>query len=176
MLVGLVTFIWLPDSPSRTLCLSERERELASSRIQKRIEGTQMESFSVVITSRIAWGFAIIFLLLVTPLSTIGYYLPTLIGAMGFSTLVSNLLTVPVYACAFVSIIAFSRVADVYQCHGVVVMICASLAIVGFGGLILGTYFSNAVISLLFITIANVGIMSAIPPNLAWVSQHYSGR
>ena len=177
MIAGVLTFIWLPDSPAAALCLSPQERELARLRIpQKREPSTQWEGLSRVLKSPIAWSFAVVYLLIVIPLYTIGYYLPTLIAEMGFGTLTSNLLTVPVYASAFVCIILFSRVADVYQCHGAVVVTCSLIAFVGFGGLVIGTHFSVTSLSFVFITVANVGVMASVPPLLAWVSQRYYGR
>lgn len=53
--------------------------------------------------------------MLCTGAQTIQYFIPTLIGAMGWTGYVGQYYTIPLYACAFVFILTAAFLADHYQ-------------------------------------------------------------
>ncbi|KAF7525051.1 hypothetical protein G7054_g11215 [Neopestalotiopsis clavispora] len=64
--------------------------------------------------------------------TSLSNFIPDIIKGLGYESIQAQLMTVIVYCAALVGILAASRVADKLQRRGVIIMVCAALAVVGY--------------------------------------------
>jgi MFS family permease len=104
--------------------------------------------------------------MLCTGAQTIQYFVPTLIGALGWTGYDGQYHTIPLYACAFVCILVFCFSADRTQKKPLFIMIASGLGMVFF---IIVTAVTNHMVQYVFIILA-FGMVYALPPLiLTWV-------
>jgi hypothetical protein len=104
--------------------------------------------------------------MLCTGAQTIQYFVPTLIGALGWTGFIGQYHTIPLYASAFVCILVFCFTADRLQKKPLFISIAAGLGTVFF---IIVTVVRNHIIQYVFIIFA-FGCVYALPPLiLTWV-------
>ena len=114
--------------------------------------------------------FALLFLADLVAVYSVSFYLPTIIGEMGFDDLVSNLLTAPIYAFSALSILLSARNSDRLHERAWHVVCLGIFACLGFLLLTLGTHFDAAPASLVGIAVANAAAQSNMPIILSWLS------
>jgi hypothetical protein len=104
--------------------------------------------------------------MLCTGAQSIQYFVPTLIGALGWTGYDGQYHTIPLYACAFVCILVFCFSADRTQKKPLFIMIASGLGMVFF---IIVTAVTNHMVQYVFIILA-FGMVYALPPLiLTWV-------
>ncbi|KKP05775.1 hypothetical protein THAR02_02149 [Trichoderma harzianum] len=118
------------------------------------------------------YGYTWIFIGCTIPLYAFSLFLPTIIAAMGHSGTHAQLLTVPPYVCAAVRTVLIDFFADKMKWRGYCNLAAATLGIVGFA-LLLGSSRPNIQYAGTFL--GAMGIYSAIPNNLSWVSNNTEG-
>lgn len=119
---AVVAFFILPDYPANTKRLSDRERELAIRRLQED-QGISQTEDSVHISSGQAllqavrsWKVWILVAgyMVIVGSSTLSYFYPTLVAGLGYSAVDAQFMVVPIYAVAFVCVIATGIFGDKY--------------------------------------------------------------
>lgn len=139
--VGLWSWMVLPDYPSTTKFLTPEERLLAAQRLAyDGLANTQgadghmgeWKAVKMCFSDWRVWAFVVMVCnqssrqgfekkradpqyMLCTGAQTIQYFVPTLIGALGWTGYTGQYFTIPLYACAFVFILAASFLADRFQ-------------------------------------------------------------
>ena len=194
ILVGAFAMMRLPTTPDspRTTWLTEEEKDIAIERCRnverpssspETPDTTTLPSSSStfqdtvgVLTRPLLWGFALVYLLIVIPLYSIGYYLPTICKELGYDDLYANLLTLPCYLFAAVIILLVAHISDKTGSPAGCVTILSSVFAVMYSLVALGSYESVSTLSFFAIAFANSCIMASVPPFLAWLSTSFSKR
>ncbi|KAF9477800.1 MFS general substrate transporter [Pholiota conissans] len=140
VLLGVVTYFYLPNRPESTVYLTERERKIAVERMNRDSSG---DMGAVVNKAHILAAFrdwrlyvgGVIYFGLNCALASIGAFLPTIIATLGFTNALAQLLTVPPYVVAAIVMVSFSFSSDRLQSRGIFMAI--SSAIGGLGYLLL---------------------------------------
>ncbi|WVQ85806.1 hypothetical protein IAT38_007974 [Cryptococcus sp. DSM 104549] len=172
--LGLFTWYFMPDWPSTTRFLSGEERVLAAQRLAYdglgNTAGAQghighFQAMKMAACDWRTWIFVVLYMLS-TGAQTIQYFVPTLVGALGWTGYLGQFRTIPLYACAFVFILGFCWAADHYQKKPLAITIAASLGTVFF---IIVTATTNHMVQYVFLIFA-FGCVYALPPLiLTWV-------
>jgi len=140
VILGVVTYYYLPNRPESTTYLTERERKIAVERMNR---GTSGDIGAVVNRAHVMAAFrdwrlyvgGVIYFGLNCALASIGAFLPTIIATLGFTNALAQLLTVPPYVVSAIVMVAFSFSSDRLQSRGILMAI--SSAIGGLGYLLL---------------------------------------
>jgi peptidoglycan/LPS O-acetylase OafA/YrhL len=105
--------------------------------------------------------------MLSTGAQTIQYFVPTLIGALGWTGYIGQYHTIPLYACAFVFILAASFGSDYYQNKPAFI---TGLAAGGCVCFIICVASTNHIVQYVFIIFGLGFIYATCPLVLIWVS------
>lgn len=104
--------------------------------------------------------------MLVTGSQTIQYFVPTLIGAIGWTGYDGQYHTIPLYASALVFILVFCFLSDHYQNKANFISLAAGMGVIFF---IITVASTNQIVQYVFIILA-FGSVYALPPlSLTWV-------
>ena len=135
----------LPTSPAkaRTWLLTEHERDVAVQR-SKRAHNTsearlELKKVPHVLLSWHMWLMIIIGCGGHFCLSSLSNFLPAIIQSFGYTSVRAQLFSVIVYACAFVGIIFWARVADMTGARGITLAASTVGGVVGYAILVAGT-------------------------------------
>ncbi|KAF9220053.1 MFS general substrate transporter [Gyrodon lividus] len=136
ILVGLLAALVMVDYPATAKFLTAEERSFV---IQKRARGAAqddehdaVQQVWAAFTDWQVWALSIIQLSFATPMYGIAYFLPTLINSFGYSTSISQLLTVPPYLLATVIILTFAYFSDKLRLRWPFVFAAQLLSLVGY--------------------------------------------
>lgn len=115
--LGLVAFFWLPATPSTAWFLNEEERAIAKSRQLRDGSGKVEEEFRLRECFQ-TWNdpkftaWCVIALTYPVAFSTTANFLPLILKRLKFSTVITNLLTVPPNLVGFVVLLAVTHSSD----------------------------------------------------------------
>ena len=121
--LGCFTWYFMPDWPSTTKFLSPEERLLAAQRLAydglANTQGAQgqlghWEACKMCFRDWRTWILVFMYMMC-TGAQTIQYFVPTLVSNLGWKSYSAQYHTIPLYACAFVFILAFGFGADYTQ-------------------------------------------------------------
>ncbi|WVW80803.1 hypothetical protein I302_102790 [Kwoniella bestiolae CBS 10118] len=172
--VGCFTWYFMPDWPSTTKFLTPEERLLAAQRLAfdglANTGGAQghIGHWQAIKMVLVDWrtGMFVFLYMLCTGAQTIQYFVPTLIGALGWTGYVGQYHTIPLYACAFVFILGFCFTADRLKKKPEAIVLASSLGVIFF---IIVTATTKHMVQYVFIILA-FGCVYALPPLiLTWV-------
>ncbi|KAH0580795.1 hypothetical protein H2248_011952 [Termitomyces sp. 'cryptogamus'] len=146
VLLGVLTFFFLPNRPESTTYLTESEREIAVERMNRATSG---DTGAVVNRAHVVLAFkdwriyvgGVIYFGLNCALASISAFLPTILTTLGYSNARAQLFTVPPYAVAAAVLLSFSYSSDRLQSRGL--FMTASCCIGGIGYLLLLTVHEN---------------------------------
>lgn len=171
-------FAWavLPDWPSTTRWLSREETLVAVRRLQ--LDGiatsgsTIDENPSHGSALRLAvtdWRLypLVLMYMLVTGSQTIQYFVPALVGHLGYSGYALQYMTIPIYSVAFIGIVIFSFLSDWKKERALFISIAAGIAALSF---IITASVSSPKVKYAFLCFAVGGVYAASPLTLLWVS------
>lgn len=134
---GLIVLVVLPPVPERVRWgFTKEEKRLLVIRTWE-ANNTPNATFKwsqVHVTFRdpMFYSFAVIFSACQIALTSLGSFLPAIIKSMQYSSVEAQLMTVPVYACAFVLTIAFGFIADRYGRRGLCIAMSSSFSLLGY--------------------------------------------
>ncbi|WWC65223.1 uncharacterized protein I303_107837 [Kwoniella dejecticola CBS 10117] len=172
--VGCFTWYFMPDWPSTTKFLTGEERLLAAQRLAydglANTGGAQghighWQACKMVLVDWRTYMFIFLYMLC-TGAQTIQYFVPTLIGALGWTGYTGQYHTIPLYAAAFVFILGFCFTADRLQRKPEAITLAATLGTVFF---IIVVSTTTHMVQYVFLILA-FGCVYALPPLiLTWV-------
>ncbi|KAL8281510.1 hypothetical protein RQP46_006194 [Phenoliferia psychrophenolica] len=125
VLVGLTAFLWVPGYPHDATFLTSREREILLARLAADGDSADREPFQ---WSQVWSAFK-------DPLViaySLSLFLPTIIAGLGYASWKAQLMTVPPYAMAFMSMIGFAYVSHIFNRRGIFIIVGAGVAILGY--------------------------------------------
>lgn len=195
VLFGVALFFLLPGSPSTCRFLTSRERELVTRRLAVDTPGGQEaiddETFSwievkksltsphVLLLGIAMWGLGAALYALACergnflcppsfgadPFPRALDFIPTIVSTFGYSTVQTQLLTVPPFVAAFLFTLLTAWYSDKYGSRGICAMICSVIGTIGY------TMFYKSMLTsvrYLALFLAVVGIYSAAPALITW--------
>ncbi|KAL1755540.1 major facilitator superfamily domain-containing protein [Schizophyllum commune] len=172
----LCIFTWyiLPDWPSTTKWLSPEEKFIAVQRLAADGIGntgignqpTHSEAAKMAFTDWRTWVLVFMYML-ATGSQTIQYFIPTLVGQLGYTGYDKQYMTIPVYAVAFVFILLFCFTSDIRRERGNYITLGGLLAGVSF---IITVAVNNEHVKYGFLCIAVGAVYAVCPLTLLWVS------
>jgi len=118
VVVAIISFFWLVDFPDTATFLTPEERAFVMWKKKYDISSVGEEDIFSVRHIRAAfadwqvWIHILIYISIVAPLTGITLFLPTIINSFGYSTSVSQLLTIPPYICATIVLFVFAHYSD----------------------------------------------------------------
>ncbi|KAL2284157.1 hypothetical protein FJTKL_09134 [Diaporthe vaccinii] len=117
VIMGIVAFFWLPATPATAWFLTEEEKAMAKMRQLRDGSGQVGETFTLKDCFR-SWNdrkFAVWCIISFTypvAFATTANFLPLILKRLGYSTVITNLLTVPPNVVGFLVLLAVTRSSD----------------------------------------------------------------
>ncbi|KAJ7736741.1 major facilitator superfamily domain-containing protein [Mycena maculata] len=176
--VGCFTWMVLPDWPSTTSWLTPEERFIAVQRLAydgigtngggPREEPTHGQAFRMAVGDWRVWILVVMYML-ATGSQTIQYFIPTLVGQLGYSGNSKQFMTIPIYAVALVGILGFCFISDIRKERANYISIACILSGISFI-IIIAVGDNHKTVQYPFLCFAVAGIYAACPLTLLWVS------
>ncbi|KAJ7506104.1 major facilitator superfamily domain-containing protein [Mycena galericulata] len=137
-IVALAVFFFLPSRPQTSRYISEEERTLALTRLNRKNlgEGHTGIDWRAVRRAFADWKtyvVAVIYSCMNLGLGSVGGFLPTIIKGLGYSNAQAQLYTVPPYVVSLVFMLLIASYSDHYQTRGIPVVSVFSISIIGWG-------------------------------------------
>ncbi|QSZ34940.1 hypothetical protein DSL72_007802 [Monilinia vaccinii-corymbosi] len=140
---GIITIFFLPHTPSHCKFLTEEERYVAIHRMRLNYQGDSSvanidnEKLSwhwvkFAVFNWNTWSLSLYFFAVITPICSSSLFLHTIITALGYTRVNASLLTIPPNIGAFISVILATSVSEHFKLRGIFMLICASIAIIGY--------------------------------------------
>ncbi|KAG7530603.1 hypothetical protein FFLO_04905 [Filobasidium floriforme] len=166
----------LPDYPSTTRWLSEREKKFAVARLVTNEDAADrlghMQAFKASVKDWKTWAFMLVYVLL-NGSGTISYFFPTLMTTLGYSGRDAQFMTVPIYVVSLVISLAMGYNAD--RTNQKAWHIFAA-TILGAASFIVTAIVTKASVRYAFICFGGAGIWTAVPLFLSWMVGNFEGR
>lgn len=147
VIVAVVAFTIIPDSPSKAKYLTRRERRIAQTRLQKTASATSAtrldwrDILGIVVDPK-CLIIACMFFSTNLAFASLPAFLPTIIRDMGHSNLISQALAAPPYLFAFAVVVYTAWLSDRLQSRAVFIAFHALLSASGYLLLALSEYFA----------------------------------
>jgi len=139
VVVGLVSFFFMPDSPDHARFLNQEEKSYIKAKLKEdgAISGDAADSFSwgevgKAFTSIQVLVVGIVFFFSGVVLYSLAYFTPSIVQSLGYTAAKAQLMSVPPFSVAFVFAMITAWISDRYQCRGVVTVCCSLLCTIGF--------------------------------------------
>ena len=173
--LGLVILRRLEDGIDEATWLSRQEKERLHAAIAAENTTRAALPLGQALRTPLLWGFALLYFCVITGLYGIGFWLPTIIAAMGVKdTLHVGLLTAIPYAVAALAMVLVSHSADrrdERRWHLVLPMI------VGAAGVGVSTQLAGQpVLAIAALTFGTAGVITALPNFWALPTRAFQGR
>ncbi|KAF8321438.1 MFS general substrate transporter [Cantharellus anzutake] len=172
---GVASYFWLPrDIPSATL-MTEEEKFAYTRTIQ---EDTVFNTVDDIFQLSSVWstltaphvlflstaGFIIGYLFF-----GIAYFLPTVVGSLGYSPAKTQLYGVPPFACGFISSITAAYFSDKYRCRGKIAISSSFITLAGF---IMMYQSTNVHVRYGSLFAQAIGLYITVPCTVTWISNN----
>ncbi|KAL4067488.1 major facilitator superfamily domain-containing protein [Scleroderma yunnanense] len=166
--IGAIVFV---DYPGTAKFLSAEERQYVEQErlrdVQDAEEGTIVHHLWMTITDWQVWALAIILLSFGIPGYGIAFFLP-----FGYSTPVSQLLTVPIYVAAAMSTLVVAHFSDKKKLRSPFIMVLQLMALVGY---IIELSNASTGIKYFGLFLCAIGL-SASPSVISWLANNLEGK
>lgn len=136
ILIAPVVFFFLPDSPDTAKFLTQEERTHAIERMQTRDRtkknAIHWKQFFAGIKDYRNITHTLIHFMCNYSFAGLSNFLPTIVNAMGYSSINAQGLTAPVYFASFLCCVAAAIISDRYQMRGFVIAFSATVGAIGY--------------------------------------------
>ncbi|CAA7259243.1 unnamed protein product [Cyclocybe aegerita] len=176
---GFMSVFVLPKAPQHTRFLSQREKEYVISELRQagaistddKNDGFSWAEVRRTFSRPQFWFLGFVYFFNGTMLYSLAYFTPSIVQALGYTPIRTQLMTVGPYGAAFVLTNVASVIADRYQCRGFVAIFSSLCCLAGFA--IYKTSTDKATLyGSLFLTIG--GINCSSPALAAWVANNFA--
>lgn len=177
VLFGIASFFLLPNGPGTVRALSSVERERCIKRLQEDSNDFEHEKISL---KEVLSIFKDIHIVLSLPFflctGALGFGLavfsPTIVRALGYSSTITQLLTVPPYVLAFIATVITAFVSDRYRCRGWTAFAAGIACLIGAVIVLRGRGFGVRYTGICFLV---TGAFSNAPSLLTWLPNNTAG-
>ncbi|KIJ14068.1 hypothetical protein PAXINDRAFT_13185 [Paxillus involutus ATCC 200175] len=177
ILVGSVAAFVMVDYPStakfltaeeRSFVIEERRRDEAQDE-----ERTMSQQVWAAFTDWQVWALSVLQISITVPVYGITYFLPTIIKDFGYSTSLSQLLTVPPYLIATVTMLVCAHFSDKVKLRSPFIFVGQTIALLGYiinisgapsGAKYFGTY------------LCVIGSYAIVPGSVSWLANNLQGK
>ncbi|GHJ88605.1 hypothetical protein NliqN6_5007 [Naganishia liquefaciens] len=180
VVISIVAFFILPDYPTTTKWLSEREKALAVARLVSNEDKSERlghrQAFVAAVKDLKTWIFTLIYVL-INGAGTISYFFPTLMTVLGYTGRDAQFMTVPIYVVAMVISLSMGWNADRTNQKAYHIIAATIWSAVSF--VICATVKKAAVrqvVEYAFIAFGGAGIWTAVPIFLSYMVTNFEGR
>ncbi|KAL8787727.1 MAG: hypothetical protein Q9213_002047 [Squamulea squamosa] len=177
---GLVVIWFLPPTPSHARFLTEVQREAAVHRMGLDAHGATQES--KVESEKFSWHWvrmavlnvntivlSLNFFAIITPLYSFSLFLPSIIFDLGYNSVKAQLFTVPPNMAGFFAVILFTFLSDKIKGRGPIILVCCSMAIVGYIMLLVET---TPLVHYGGTFLVAVGVFPSPPAVMCWLANN----
>ncbi|KAK1835689.1 major facilitator superfamily domain-containing protein [Podospora conica] len=182
IVVAVAAYFFIYNYPDTAEFLSDKERKFIRDRLSSDSDATHDEAFTwpnalKAFKDPKCWLYGLAFHTTSLPLYTFSLFLPTIINSLGYSTAISQLLTVPPYAFAFITTLTVATVSERLNQRALFIAGSALFAVIGYAVLLsnkdpigrpgvsyVGTFFAAG------------GIFPATALSLSWPAINVSGQ
>eukprot|EP01123_Difflugia_compressa_P002136 TRINITY_DN1285_c2_g2_i1.p1 TRINITY_DN1285_c2_g2~~TRINITY_DN1285_c2_g2_i1.p1 ORF type:complete len:389 (-),score=45.91 TRINITY_DN1285_c2_g2_i1:50-1186(-) len=173
IIFGFFAYFLLPVSPSTVSWLTPSEKTYLSTLITTSPVSPTITLFDLrsAFANPRVWVFALANLFLVLPIYSISYFLPTFIKILGYSDLLSNLLTVPAYFLACICLVLNARHSDKTHERCFHVVWTVVLALLAWGLEIYSLYTDYTWLQYTALVIATAAGYAGTPVFLTWMTE-----
>ncbi|KAJ1555896.1 hypothetical protein HK405_011127, partial [Cladochytrium tenue] len=178
LIVAVLIWFMLPDSPETARFLTEDERAYVLARLKVDAGASYDHSFSwaqllSVLADYKTWVYSLIYLSGTSALQGVTYFLPTIISGLGsFQNYVVQALTIPVYAVAFLAIVLTSYTSDRYGDRSFHMI---GINLVGMVGFLLLMYASGFGATYFGAILATASVYANVSVKAAWFNNNFGG-
>ncbi|PPQ93808.1 hypothetical protein CVT25_013517 [Psilocybe cyanescens] len=178
IVLGILAWLFVPDFPDKSTFVTDEQRKL----ILDRVETDRGDSIPDKMTSAklrlhlsdpIIWIMALMFLSSTMPAYALGFFITTILKSMGYTTLMSLVLTCPPYIFAAISTYVFAYISDKTRQRalwlGAQNLICIT-------GLFITAYSKKDPVRYFGLFLVNAGASGCIPGILAYSSNNITGH
>jgi D-galactonate transporter len=163
ILVGIVTYFYLTDRPQDAHWLTAEERESVSRHLaaeKASREAVRKFSLGEALTHRRVLGLALVYFGIVVGLYGLGFWLPQIVKAFGFSTFMTGWVVAIPYLFSAIVMVLWTRNSDR---TGERVWHLAVASFLGGAGLIAGAYLGDPLLAMVALTFGSIGIYAGLP-------------
>ncbi|KIY43555.1 MFS general substrate transporter [Fistulina hepatica ATCC 64428] len=178
--LGIAWYFFLPDFPEESKFLTPEEREFVKERLRADVGSsahavhfTYRDTLSVVKDYKI-WLGGLMYMGTVCPAYGYAYFAPTIINSFGYSTIQSQLYSVPPWACAFGMAMIIAYASDRLRHRWAFAVFGAVVCIAGFAVLV--TYPSSVHVKYGMLFLAASGAYSSMPVQVCWFNTNLAGH
>lgn len=184
VLVAILAWHHIPDSPATAPYLNKREKKIARLRLrhevtstsastrkpknQKPKSGLKLHEIIQTLLDPKVYLTALMFFFSNMSFSSMPIFLPTILTHMGYSPLTSQALSAPPYLFSFVCVLLTAHLSDKYQTRSPFLIFHALLSSLGYTLLTLPPHFLSPLIRYLAIYLACIGFFSTITMLITW--------
>ncbi|KAI5477758.1 MFS general substrate transporter [Pseudohyphozyma bogoriensis] len=176
VVVGVSAYFWVPRYPRESTFLNPRELEILLARLAEDGDSADKEAFewkgvAAAFKDHLVIAYSFLFHGFAFPLYSLSLFLPTIISGLGYASWKAQLLTIPPYGVAFLSILLFAFTSHKSNKRGLWIIIGGAIALVGYI-VLLATNTSGARYAGVFVTV--IGIYSSNALLLSWPAEDVS--
>lgn len=180
--IAIIGFLFLVDFPEKAHLtwrfLNEREVKWVIDRVNRDRgdaipEPFNLKKFSACALDIKLWCFGLLFFCVLCNSYAIAYFLPTILGAMGFSRAESQYLTAPPYGAGALFMIGVAWVGDKYRVRGVLIVFNCIVTVIG---LAVMAFIENTAVRYFGVFLAVMGMSSNIPTIMAYQANNITGQ
>lgn len=175
VLVAVIAWHIIPDSPSTARFLTQRQKRIARLRLRSQTpkssqtRGLNKSDIIHTLADIKTYITAMIFFFTNLAFASLPVFLPTIVHEMGHSVSVSQALCAPPYLLSFIVVLLTSYLSDKYRTRSYFVVVHALLSAIGYALLALSSYFHlPPVIRYLALFPASVGFFSVVTLTITW--------
>lgn len=173
-----MAFLILPTSPGTASFLTPEEREVASRRINEDMKTQNVERLKMRYVKRALFSWntvlvAVASLCSLLTMNSMALFIPSILTAMGYSGIDSQLLSVPPYAWATIVCVSVTVMSDRTRRRGVWILGVMPLTALGFIILLIPTHVGVHYFSLF---LCLTGAFTASPMLVAWCVDNNAGH
>ncbi|THH00403.1 hypothetical protein EW026_g2122 [Hermanssonia centrifuga] len=178
-IVAVILFFFIPDFPEDVKWLSAEEQRFIKARLAEDVGDSQRhkpltfrDAFNIIREWKVILG-GLMYFGLIVPAYGYAYFSPAIIQSLGHSSIRSQLLSVPPWACAFGVAMTVAIASDYFRHRFIFTLIPALLAITGFA--ILFAVHNNVHLQYAALFLAASGTYSSMPVIVCWFNTNLGG-
>jgi sugar phosphate permease len=186
VIVAVIAWNVIPDSPETVSYLTKRERKVARMRLRNEKPSSSASSSSkpsglrgrellAVLRDPVAWMTAAMFFLTNMAYSSLPVFLPKIMTEMGHDTLTSQALSAPPYLAAFFIVLLTAYLSDKFEARTIPLVFHALASTLGYAALALAeTLHLHPIVRYLAIYPAAIGFFNVVTLLITWTINNQS--